>query len=262
MSEAGPVLTNRDAAGILVITLNRPAVFNAINLALLTELKAVFQGIAADPQTRCVVLTGAGKAFCSGQDLDERRAFVEGTSEPPSLGESLRQRYNPLILAIRALPKPVIGAINGIAVGAGCSLALACDLRIASESAFLVESFVKVGLGLDCGSSFFLPRLVGMARAIEMAFLGDRIDAATAEKWGLINRVVPAEQLQSEAMALAQRLAAAPPTALARIKSELNYALNTDLATALENEAAQQESAAHHPEYRAGLTNFFNNRKS
>ena len=249
-----------NAAGILTVTLNRPAVFNALNVPMLEELLQIFQQEAARPDVRCVILTGAGRGFCAGQDLEERRAFVEGTAEPPSLGESLRVRYNPLILAIRQLPKPVVGAVNGVAAGAGCSLALACDLRFSSDNATFVESFVKVGLGLDSGSSFMLPRLVGLARAFELAMLGERLNAATAEQYGLVNRVFPADQLLPETHALARKLTAAPSQALARIKRALNFGLSHDLATALEFEATEQEEAAHHLEYKEGLAAFFEKR--
>lgn len=249
-----------DTAGILTVTLNRPAVFNALNVPMLEELLAAFQQEATRPEVRCVVLTGAGRGFCAGQDLEERRAFVEGTSAPPSLGESLRLRYNPLILAICELPKPVIGAINGVAAGAGCSLALACDLRLAADSATFIESFVRVGLGLDSGSSFMLPRLVGLARAFELAMLGERLNAATAAQYGLVNRVVPVAQLLDETYTLARKLAALPPQALGRIKRALNYGLSHDLPETLEFEATEQEQAARHPEYKEGLTAFFEKR--
>ncbi|HEX2916606.1 MAG TPA: enoyl-CoA hydratase-related protein [Chloroflexia bacterium] len=255
-----PVLTALDEQGVLTVTLNRPEVFNALNVPLLEALLTVFQQQATAPEVRCVILTGAGRAFCSGQDLEERRPFVEGSAAPPSLGQSLRKRYNPLVMAMRELPRPVIGAINGVAVGAGCSLALACDLRLAADNAALIESFVRVGLGLDAGSSFMLPRLCGLARSFELALLGDRIDATTAERYGLVNRVVPAEKLLDEAYALAHRLASGPPAAIARIKQELNYALSADLPAALEFEAARQEEAATNPEYREGLSAFFQKR--
>lgn len=259
MSEESPVLTELAADGVLTITLNRPSVFNAFNVPMLLALLDAFQNRATAPQVRCVVLTGAGKGFCSGQDLEERKAFVE-TGTPPPVGESLRQRYNPLILSIRELPKPVIAALNGVAVGAGCSLALACDLRVAAENASLMESFVKVGLGLDAGSSFMLPRLVGMAKAFELTLLGDRVDAVTAERLGLVNKVVPADKLMEETYAIARRLAAGPPAAIGRIKRELNFALIHDLKESLEYEAAEQEGAAQHPEYREGLKAFFEKR--
>lgn len=254
------VKTALEPSGILTVTLNRPAVFNALNVAILEELRRVFEEEATRPAVRCVVLTGAGKAFCAGQDLEERRAFVEENAAPPSLGQSLRLRYNPLILAMRQLPAPVIGAINGVAAGAGCSLALACDLRLAADNAVFIQSFVKVGLGLDSGSSFMLPRLVGLARAAELALLGDRLDATTAERWGLVNRVVPGGTLLDEAYKMASKIAAGPAQATARIKKQLNAALGLDLAAALENEASEQENAAQHSEYREGLAAFFEKR--
>ena len=249
-----------DSAGILTVTLNRPAVFNALNVPMLEELLETFQRDAARPEVRCLILTGAGRGFCAGQDLEERRAFVEGAAEAPSLGESLRARYNPLILAIRELPKPVVGAINGVAAGAGCSLALACDLRFAADNATFIESFVRVGLGLDSGSSFMLPRLVGPGRAFELALLGERLNATTAAQYGLVNRVFPAAQLMTETHARARQLAAAPPQAMGRIKRALNFALSHDLPASLEFEATEQEAAAHYPEYREGLAAFFEKR--
>ncbi len=255
------IQTELDTAGILTVSLNRPAVFNALNVPMLEELLEVFQQEATQPEVRCIILTGTGRGFCAGQDLEERRSFVEEEGgEPPSLGQSLRQRYNPLIQAIRELPKPVIGAINGVAAGAGCSLALACDLRVAADNATFIESFVRVGLGLDSGSSFMLPRLVGLARAFELALLGERLNAATAEQYGLVNRVVPAALLMTETHALARQLAAAPPKTLGRIKRALNFALTHDLSAALEYEALEQEAAAWHPEYKEGLTAFFEKR--
>jgi 2-(1,2-epoxy-1,2-dihydrophenyl)acetyl-CoA isomerase len=254
------ILIERDTAGVLTISLNRPAVFNALNGPMLDELLAAFNQEAAQSEVRCVILTGVGRGFCAGQDLEERRSFIEEGGSPPSLGESLRQRYNPLIMAIRELDKPVIGAINGVAAGAGCSLALACDLRVAADNATFIESFVRVGLGLDSGSSFSLPRLVGMARAFELALLGDRLNAAAAGQYGLVNRVVPAAQLLAETHALARQLAAGPPFALGRIKRAMNFGLTHDLSAALEYEAMEQEGAARHPEYKEGLTAFFEKR--
>src|SRR5207248_1790699 len=155
-----------------------------------------FDSVRDDAAVRAVVLTAAGRGFSAGQDLRERReAYTEG--QPPVLGETLRQEYNPLIMAMRTLPKPIVGAINGIAAGAGCSLALACDLRIASSDASLLQAFVRIGLVPDSGSSFFLPQLVGLARAAEMIFLAEPVPAARALEIGLVNRVVPPEQLLS-----------------------------------------------------------------
>src|SRR3954469_6659380 len=191
--------------------------------ALLAGLKDA----AKDKSVGFVVLTGAGRAFSAGQDLKERQA--PGVAD---LGTELRLRYNPIVLAMRRLEKPVIGAINGVAAGGGISGALACDLRIASEAASFIEVFARVGLVPDTGSSWFLPRLVGYAKAAEMSFTTDPVDAATALQIGLINRVVPADQLMDETKALAARLAQAAPLALGLAKRALNRALETNLEQA------------------------------
>src|SRR5690242_7638952 len=158
------------ANGVATVTLNRPDVLNALDAEMRRELTAAFAQIEADPAVRAVVLAANGRGFCAGQDLRERSdAYASG--QAPVLGETLRQEYNPLILAMRGLPKPIVGAINGVAAGAGCSLALACDLRIAADNASFLQAFVRIGLVPDSGSSFFLPQLIGMARAAEMMFL-------------------------------------------------------------------------------------------
>ena len=172
------------------ITLNRPDALNAFDRRMKDELLAAFRDVARDASIRVVVLTGAGRGFSAGQDLKEPRS-----DDAPDLGAELRLRYNPLILAMRRLEKPIIGAINGVAAGAGCSLALACDLRICAESATFIEAFGRIGLVPDTGSSWFLPRLVGVANAAEMIFSADPVDAHTALKIGLVNRVVPAGRL-------------------------------------------------------------------
>src|SRR3981189_2114572 len=173
--------------GVARITLNRPEVYNALNDVITYELQEAFKVVAKDEQVRVVVLTGEGKAFCSGQDLKEngKRSFLE----------SLQKRYNPIIRAIRNLPKPVVGRLNGVAAGAGCSLALACDILVASEEATLIEVFVNIGLVPDSGSSFFLPRLTGMAKAFELCSMGSRVKAREAMELGLVNKVVPAGHL-------------------------------------------------------------------
>src|SRR4051812_44586527 len=178
--------------GVCTITLNRPHVYNALSTGLIAEITAAFQKAGEDESVRVVVLTGMGeKAFCSGADLKE----AASSPQRVSLSEALRTGYNPMILAIRNLPKPVICRLNGIAAGAGCSLALACDLIIASEGASLVEIFINIGLIMDAGSSYFLPRLVGSARAFELCSTGRAVKAKEAAEMGLINRVVPATQL-------------------------------------------------------------------
>ena len=184
---------------ITTITLNRPDVFNAFNDEQSFELQDALKAARKDEETRVVILTGAGKAFCSGQDLKaiagaEKRSFID----------SLNKRYNPIIREMRNMPKPIICRLNGVAAGAGCSLALASDFIIASENASLIEVFINVGLVLDSGSSFFLPRLVGSARAFEMSTMGSKISAKQAFEWGMVNRCVPAEQLDEETRIVAE----------------------------------------------------------
>jgi 2-(1,2-epoxy-1,2-dihydrophenyl)acetyl-CoA isomerase len=257
------LLVEQDEQGILTITLNRPQVRNALNTAAVLELLKVFREEAQSPMVRCVILTGSGAGFCAGQDLEERKAFAyppAGGGSKPAVGESLRQRYNPLIILIRELPKPVIAAVNGVAAGIGCSLALACDMRVAAESAIFVESFAKVGLSLDGGSSYFLPRLIGTAKAFELALTGDQLKAAEAERLGLVNRVVPNDKLLEETYALARKLCANAPQALGRVKQVLNYGHNATLSEALEFEAEIQQDAVNGPEYTEGLRAFFEKR--
>ncbi len=236
---------------VATITLNRPDALNAFDHGMKGELLAAFREIARDASIRVVVLTGAGRAFSAGQDLKEPRS-----DDAPDLGAELRLRYNPLILAMRRLEKPIIAAINGVAAGAGCSLALACDLRICAESATFIEAFGRIGLVPDTGSTWFLPRLVGVANAAEMIYSADPIDAHTALKIGLVNRIVPAGRLPEEARALALRLAQASPVALALGKRALNFALEHDLAAALEYEAQLQSVAGRSDDHREGLAAF------
>jgi len=179
--------------GRLVITLNRPDVFNAFNDEQSYELQDALKLAKRDKEVRVVVLTGAGKAFCSGQDLKA----ISGAKNR-SLSDSLYKRYNPIIKAMRNLPKPLICRLNGVAAGAGCSLALACDMIVASERAKLIEVFVNVGLVLDSGSSYFLPRLVGSARAFELSTMGSKVSAQQAYEWGMVNRVCTEEELDNE----------------------------------------------------------------
>ena len=179
--------------GVASLTLNRPDVFNAFNEQLSADVNDALKKTAKDKSIRVLVISGAGKAFCSGQDLKA----IAG-SKNRSLSDSLYKRYNPMIRAIRNLPIPVICKLNGVAAGAGCSLALSCDMIIASENASLIEVFVNVGLVLDSGSSYFLPRLLGSARAFELATLGSKVSAQQAADWGMVNKVVKAEELNNE----------------------------------------------------------------
>lgn len=243
------------ADGILTITLDRPDALNAFDRAMKEELLAALKAAERDRATRVLIITGAGRAFSAGQDLKERQE--PGAAD---LTAELRTRYNPLILAMRRLEKPIIAAVNGVAAGAGCSLALACDLVVASEEARFIQAFSRVGLVPDTGSTWFLPRLIGYARAAEMTFLAEPMDAATAERLGLVNRVLPADRLMEETRALAERLAKSAPLALALTKRALNRALGADLASQLDYEAQLQGVAGASADHAEGVAAFVGKR--
>jgi 2-(1,2-epoxy-1,2-dihydrophenyl)acetyl-CoA isomerase len=245
-------------AGVLTVTLNRPESYNACNEQLTTDLQAALKEAASDPNVRSIILTGAGRAFCSGQDLKD--APAPGTRR--SLADSLMRRYNPIIRRLTTIPKPVIGALNGVAAGAGASLALACDLRIAAEGASLLQAFVNIGLVPDSGSSWFLARMVGYSRAFEIASLGEKVTAQQALELGLVNRVVPAEMLMDEARALAERYANGPTKAYGYIKKMLYRAQNVSLDEALDYEVFMQEAAGRTGDYREGVQAFVEKRKA
>ncbi len=244
------------AAGIGTLTLNRPDALNALTVPMKQELLAALRRIERDAAVRAVILTGAGRAFCAGQDLRER---LQPDAVP--LGVEVRDRYNPIIRAMRAMPKPIVAAINGVAAGAGASIAMACDLRIASEAASFALAFGRVGLVPDSGATWFLPRLVGGTRAAEMALLGDSVSAADAVRLGLVGRMVPAEQLATEARSVAARLAAGAPRAIALTKRALNSAWERDLDAALEYEAQLQEMAGRTKDHAEGLAAFVEKRQ-
>jgi len=243
-------------AGIATITLNRPDVYNAFNDGLSFELQDALKKATKDAEVRCVVITGAGKAFCSGQDL-------KAASDAPhrSFKESVFKRYNPMIKGVRNMPKPVICKLNGVAAGAGCSLALACDVIIAAEHATLIEVFVNIGLVMDSGSSYFLPRVVGSNRAFELATKGTKVSAAQALEWGMVNKVVPAEQLDAAVQQEAQWYAKAPTKAIGLMKQMLNKSQNATLDEMLEYEGYCQEIAGRSYDYKEGTTAFLEKRK-
>ena len=246
----------RDTAdGVLTLTLNRPDALNSFTVEMKEELLAALKEAARDKSVRVVILTGAARAFSAGQDLKER-----GAPGVADLGTELRTRYNPIILAMRGLEKPIIGAINGVAAGAGVSVALACDIVIASESASFIEAFGRIGLVPDTGSTWFLPRLVGYARAAELIFTAGPVDAAAAERIGLVNRVVPADTLMDETRSLATKLAAASPRALALAKRGLNRALESGLEDSLEYEAQLQSIAGRSKDHAEGVAAFVEKR--
>lgn len=241
--------------GVTTITLNRPDRFNAFNNEMSYELQDALKAVKRDKNCRVVVLTGAGKAFCSGQDLKD----IAG--EKRSLSDSLYKRYNPIIKAMRNLDKPIICRLNGVAAGAGCSLALASDFIVASEASSLIEVFVNVGLVLDSGSSYFLPRLVGSHRAFELATMGSKVSAQQAFDWGMINRVVPPEDLDAEVEKVASYYAKAPTKAVAMMKQMLNKSTYSNLDEMLQYEAYCQEIAGNSKDYREGVTAFNEKRK-
>lgn len=242
--------------GVVTITLNRPEVYNALNDAITYELQDAFKAVARDEKARVVVLTGEGKAFCSGQDLKavsgkEKRSFLE----------SLHKRYNPLIMAMQTLPKPIICRLNGVAAGAGCSIALACDMIIAAEEATLIEVFINIGLVPDSGSSYFLPRILGRAKAFEMCTMGSRIKGKEAAEIGLVNKAVPADQLDAAVSEYASYFANAPTKAIGLIKKMLNRSTKSTLEEMLDYEAYCQEIAGSTSDYREGVAAFLEKRK-
>ena len=236
---------------VATITLDRPEALNALTVAVKVALREALEAIAADRAVRAVILTGAGRAFCAGQDLAERER-----PDAAPLDEELRERYNPIILALRSMGQPVIAAVNGVAAGAGASLAFACDLRIAATDARFVLAFGKIGLVPDSGATWFLPRLIGQARAAELAFVGDPISAEEALRIGLVSRVVPADDLLTEARTIADRIAAGAPLANALTKTALERAATIDLETALEGEAKLQGIAGASADHAEGLAAF------
>lgn len=253
-------LTYDAADHVATITLNRPEVYNAFSDQLTTELADALKNAARDNDVRVLIITGAGKAFSSGQDLGELKERYQ-PGYVPELSKDLRKRYNPIIEAIATMPKPVIAAVNGVAAGAGCSLALACDMRIASDKASFTEVFVNVGLIPDSGSTYFLPRLVGHARAMELCCTGRKVDAEEAERIGLVNRIVPADELMDETRKLAGTMAALPGRAIALTKRLLNQSMTNDLSDQLEAEAFDQETAGKSEDHMEGVTAFLEKRK-
>ena len=248
------VETSRDGA-VLTITLNRPEVFNAFNAALHAALNAALTE-AANPAVRAVVVTGAGRGFCAGQDLTE---FREAAAD---IRERLESTYHPNIRAIRALEKPVIAAVNGPCAGAGLSLAAACDLRLAADSASFVPGFIGIGLVPDSGGSYFVRRLLGTARAFEWMTTNRKLSAAEAHAWGLVNEVVEADQLLDRAGELAQTYASLPTKAVGMTKRLFDHAENATLDEQLELEAQLQSEATQTSDFREGVIAFFEKRSA
>ena len=241
---------------VACITLNRPDKLNAFTKAMHAELRQAIKDVTK-AKARALVVTGAGRAFSAGQDLGDRR-FADG--EDVDLGSALEQDYNPLVRTLRRLPLPVIAAVNGIAAGAGASIALAADLVFAARSASFIQAFVKIAVVPDSGATFHLPRLVGWQRALGLMLTGDKLDAETAERWGLIWRCVDDDQLMPEAMACARHLAKAPTRTIGLIKRALQASLGNDLDSQLKLERDLQRIAGMGKDYREGVRAFLEKR--
>jgi 2-(1,2-epoxy-1,2-dihydrophenyl)acetyl-CoA isomerase len=254
-----PTILYESAAGVVTLTLNRPDKLNVFNEAMHGELARAFDRLEADPAIRAVLLTGAGRGFCAGQDLADR---VTGEDDaPPDLGATLERLYNPLIRRICRLERPVVCAVNGVAAGAGANLAFNCDIVLAARSAKFMQPFCKLGLVPDAGGTYILPRLVGSARARGLALLGETLSAEQAEAWGLIWRVVDGERLMAEATALARHLATQPTKGLGLIKRALLAAATNDLDAQLDVERDLQRAAGRTEDYREGVAAFMAKRQ-
>lgn len=239
---------------VATLTLNRPARLNSVTAAMHEELRRALARLKADAAVRALILTGAGRGFCAGQDLEERQ-FTPGAAAP-DLGASLGANYNPLVLGLRQLPIPVVCAVNGVAAGSGANIALACDIVVAARSASFVQAFSRVGLIPDSGGTCFLPRLVGDARARALAMLAERVSAEQAEAWGMIWKCVDDGELMNHVRELARRLAIAPTRALAHLKKALDASMGNSLAGQLELERGLQAELGRSDDYREGVTAF------
>jgi 2-(1,2-epoxy-1,2-dihydrophenyl)acetyl-CoA isomerase len=240
--------------GIAILTLNRPDKLNSFTQAMHLEVRAALNALQEDATVRVLVLTGAGRGFCAGQDLGDR-AVAPG-AKPADLGDSVEQFYAPLVMTLRSLPMPVICAVNGVAAGAGANLALACDIVIAAQSASFIEAFCRLGLIPDTGGTWHLPRLVGMARATGLAMLGDKLSAEKAEQWGLIWRCVPDADLMTEVMVMATHFATAPTKGLAFTKKALQASYANTLPEQLQLEGAMMRELGNSHDYREGVAAF------
>ncbi|AND39843.1 enoyl-CoA hydratase-related protein [Cytobacillus oceanisediminis] len=242
------------AKGVAWISLNRPDKLNAFTEQLNKEVQQSIKQASRDKEVRCLVITGEGRAFCSGQDL-------QGVNEDMDHGEVLRRFYNPMVLELHKCKKPVIAAVNGVAAGAGMSLALACDFRLLSDKASFLEAFVHVGLVPDAGNLYFLPKLIGHAKAMELAVLGEKVNAQEAKELGLATKVIPMEKWQDEITAFAERLASMPTAAIAIIKKNLKASWESTLEECLERDAQGQRLAGLTLDHKEGVAAFMQKRK-
>ncbi|MCG6873742.1 MAG: 2-(1,2-epoxy-1,2-dihydrophenyl)acetyl-CoA isomerase PaaG [Betaproteobacteria bacterium] len=256
MSE--PSIRLEIADGYAMVTLNRPERLNSFNPEMHQRLRDALDEVGPREDVRAVLLTGAGRAFCAGQDLSERRTAPD--APPPDLGASLDANFNPLVRRLRALPKPVVCAVNGIAAGAGANVALACDIVLAGRSASFIQAFCKLGLLPDSGGTYFLPRLIGTARALGLALLGDRLSAEEAERMGLIWKCVDDVRLVEDSRALARHFATQPTRGLAAIKQAMQASALNSLDQQLDLERDLQRELGRTTDYREGVTAFFEKR--
>jgi 2-(1,2-epoxy-1,2-dihydrophenyl)acetyl-CoA isomerase len=245
--------------GVAKVTLNRPEVLNSFNRAMARELIAALEVVASDSSLRAVLLTGAGRGFCAGQDLAEASPRPDGSL--PDLGEFVRDGYNPIIHAIRTLEKPIVCAVNGVAAGAGANLALACDIVLAARDATFIQSFAKLGVIPDSGGTFILPRIVGLQRATALTMLAEKVSAEQALAWGMIYRVVEGPLLAEDAWTIATRLATQPTRGLGLIKRAFNRSLGVDLEQQLDYEEELQREAGRTADYAEGVRAFLEKRK-
>jgi len=255
---AAPVVLVADSVGVRTITLNRPAAFNSFNLELKDALLAALDDAATEPTVRAVVITGAGRAFCAGQDLKEHLALV--SAGDPRVATTVQEFYNPLVVALTGMRKPVVAAVNGAAAGAGAGLAFACDLRIAGRSASFSMAFAGVALSADTGASFVLPRLIGHGRASRMMLLGEKVDAAEALRIGMVDDVVDDDELGATVGALAERLAAGPTRAYGWIKASLQHGASHDLESTLQFEDRAQVECFDSPDHHEAIQAFVEKR--
>ena len=269
-AEDSPLLVSTEGA-VRVLTLNRPQALNAFTTGLLGQLRIALDEAAHDEAVRAVLITGAGRAFCAGQDLsdphikpefDEHAGDADPQRKPKAkdIGNLLDHYYIPLALRLRSMPVPTVCAVNGVAAGAGANFALGCDLVLAGQSASFIQAFSKIGLVPDCGGTWLLTRLVGRARALQLALLGDKLPAAEAQAWGLIARCVADAELQSEAMATAQKLAKMPTRALVQTRQALDASMDLEFEDALKLEAKLQSQLGYAHDYLEGAAAFLSKR--
>jgi 2-(1,2-epoxy-1,2-dihydrophenyl)acetyl-CoA isomerase len=259
MAESTPLVLSRIDGNICTLTLNRPQTLNSFNGAMHDALMAQLESVAADANIRCLLLTGAGRAFCAGQDLSDPEIAPDPApgAPPRDIGDLIEARYKPLAMMLSEYPIPVVAAVNGVAAGAGANIALNCDIVVAARSASFIQAFSKIGLIPDAGGTWLLPRLVGRAKALALALLGDKLPAEQAERIGLIWRCVDDETLDREAQAAAMRLAAMPTKALAQTRRAFAQADGMTLSQALSHEAKVQRDLARSHDHLEGVSAFF-----